>query len=121
MTAAVPEPQPADALLITRNADGTLRVENAPLPERITVHADVWEELELVDYDADADGPRPAALLEPIRHAGHVDGDGNPMAVDNDGYMLHIDAVNVSCSYRFNYRPTGDRTATGVLASWGEK
>ena len=126
MTAAVPEPQPVDepdALTITRLDDGSIRIENAHLPERIAVAKDLWDELE--EYDPAMDGDTglepPAAWLESIPHAGHVDTDGNPMAVQNDGYVLHIDAVNVVCSYRFSYGPAEGRNATGLLVSWGEK
>lgn len=123
MTAAIPEHAPLgppEELTLTRNSDGTIRVENAPLPERIAVTAELWDELNLDPTEEDS--PEfPHAWLETIAHAGHVDGDGKAMAVDNDGYVLHVDAVNVVCSYRFNYPPTEDRNATGVLVSWGEK
>lgn len=121
MTAAVPEPEPTpepEALIITQLDDGTIRVENAPLPERIQVTAELWDELYI---DPNAGDLGPPAWLESIPHAGHVDGNGDPMAVENDGYVLHVDATNVVCSYRFNYGPTEDRNATGVLVSWGEK
>jgi hypothetical protein len=129
MTAAVPEqptaaPPPADSLIITRLDDGTIRVENAPLPERIEVAAELWDELEVYNPEVDGDTglePPQNGWLEVIPHAGHVDGDGEFMPVDNDGYVLHIDATNVTCTYRFNYAPKEGQTATGVLMSWGEK
>jgi hypothetical protein len=130
MTAAVPEhqtPPPvpsADALLITRLDDGTIRVENAPLPERIEVAAELWDQI-LTEAPPAGDAPEPGderwAWIEIIDHAGHVDGGGEFMPVDNDGYVLHIDATNVTCTYRFNYAPKEGQTATGVLMSWGEK
>jgi hypothetical protein len=124
MTAAVPEqptaapPPPGDELIITQLDDGTIRVENAPLPERIEVTSGLWDELML---DPIQDGPMPPAWLETIPHAGHVDGDGKFMPVDNDGYVLHIEASNVTCAYRFNYAPREGQNVTGVLMSWGEK
>jgi hypothetical protein len=133
MTAAIPEqptdtPPPADTLIISRTTDSQgnteIRVENAPLPERIEVTAELWDELEVYNPEVDGDTglePPPNGWLEVIPHAGHVDGDGKFMPVDNDGYVLHIEATNVSCAYRFNYAPREGQNVTGVLISWGEK
>lgn len=98
--------------LIIEQRDGELYITNAPLPEHITIGRGVWEQAIDNGYDEHADGPTGPIWAEAIHHA---DEDR-----DNDGYILHLDASNVTCSYRVAAVPE-DGPINGVLASWGEK
>lgn len=94
--------------------DGKTYVVTAPLPEHIVISPELWNEAEIYDPDVDGDtGLEPPALWrEEIQHA-------DP-AQDNDGYMLHVDAENVSCTYRVSGVPD-DGPIHATLASWSEK
>ena len=104
-----------DSLEITRNDDGTLTVQNPPLPEHIGVHAELWDSLETYTPAVDA----PTGLEPPagayIELVGHADPD-----VDVAAQVLHIDATNARLAYRLvNQREDGVRVL--VLEAWGEK
>jgi hypothetical protein len=113
-----PAEQPAAApeyelLEVSQTPDGP-RVETSPLPEYIGVSAELWDQVEVYDphIDADTGIAPPPMWLEEI---GHADPD-----VSNDGWMLHIDAVNVTCIYQLlSEQPDGTRVC--LLRSWGEK
>lgn len=98
-----------EAIQITQHADGTVHVDTAPLPEHIEISRELWEQIR--DDNDGADGPR-YAWLETIQHA---DPDR-----DNDGYMFHIDADNVHCSYRIASIPD-EGPIRATLGGWVEK
>lgn len=111
MTEQTPDTPPTgEALVLTQLDGGGIRVENATPPEHITLDRELWD---AVREDNDpADGETRPVWVETI---GHQDPE-----VPNDGYMLHVDAVNVACSYRVSsLADQGPVRAT--LASWGEK
>lgn len=102
-----PEAPTMTETLVMEERDGALYVVNAPLPERILISRELWDMIQ----PADVPGPD-WAYAEEIQHA-----DPNRA---NDGYVLHIDAENVTCSYRIAAVPeAGD--LTGVLAAWSEQ
>lgn len=102
-----------EALTIHQSDDGSIRVENTPLPEYVLVGEELWGEAESYDPQVDADtGIEPPQLW--IETVGHADED-----VDNDGYLLHIDAANVALTYRLlDELPDGNRLLR--LESWAE-
>ena len=109
-------PIKAEPLELSRTPDGP-RIETAPLPEYIAVTPEIWGEAEAqTEAGEDSSG---FLWLEHPPHAGHVDADGNKV----DGTpetILHIDAVNVACSYRLvAEQPDGTRLLQ--LGSWGER
>ena len=106
----------AEDLTITRNADGTIHVDTAPAPEHIELSRELFGELPSYDPQVDGDtGLEPPAEPMWLEVVAHADPDQ-----DNAGYVLHVDADNVTCAYRVPSVPEfGNVRAT--LASWGEK
>lgn len=103
-------------LIITQTEDG-MRIENAPLPEHITIGRKLWNQ---ILTEAPPAGDEPAAddprwaWLELINHA---DPDR-----EHDGWMLHLDATNVQALYRVAAGvPDDAQEIPAELASWGEK
>lgn len=110
-----PEPmatgaEPAAELVLTQRDSGSIRIENATPPEYIDVSRELWDQLYIDPTEADEAGPM---WLETI---GHADPE-----IPNDGYMLHVDAENVTCSYRTGARLPEEGNVRATLASWGEK
>lgn len=95
-----------DNALYIEERKGEPWIVNAPLPEHITIHRELWDEL------TEEGKARDWVTLTPIEHA---DADR-----ENDGYVVAFDASNVTCSYRVAAVPA-DGPISGVLASWGEK
>lgn len=101
------QPIQYEPLVVTRTPDGP-RIDTAPLPEHIGVSPELWDQA-TQPAEAKADD---WLWLEEI---GHQDPD-----IENDGWMLHIDAVNVTCAYQLlNELPDGTRVL--VLRAWGER
>jgi hypothetical protein len=100
--------------LIIEQRDGEPYITNAPLPEHIELSRQFWEETEelrpSVDFETGIEPP--AVWREVIEHA---DPDR-----ENDGWMLHVDASNVYCSYRVASVPE-DGPVRATLASWSER
>lgn len=101
----------AEAITIEQR-DGKPYITTAPLPEFIEISRELWDTAWDNRYDEHADGPTGPIWLEEI---GHADPE-----IANDGYMLHIDATNVVCSYRASSVPA-DGPVRATLAAWGEK
>lgn len=99
-------------LQLTQLDDGSVRIENAPLPEYIAVTPNLWEEFPewTPETEWPPTDPAPWAWREVI---GHADPDR-----DNDGYMLHLDATNVSAAYRLLGDSDGNRVLR--LERWSE-
>lgn len=98
---------PAEELVIQQTPDGP-RVVTAPLPEHIMISRDLLDSAESANV-------RTTASRLWLEEIGHADPE-----VPNDGYMLHIDAVNVTCAYRIGALPE-DGPVRATLASWSEQ
>lgn len=118
-----PEP-----LEIRQHDDGQPYVVTSPLPEYVTVDAELWGAAEPYDPSAlpgdNETPPGPPPLWVETVHNGAVgqtDPEGNLVAPDaRHDYVLHIDASNVTASYRLvAERPDGNRLLQ--LHSWGEQ
>lgn len=105
-----------EELRVTQHDDGTLHVDNAPLPEHIEIGRELWDSLAAEIYDPAVMNTGPegnGAWLETI---GHADPDR-----EHDGYMLHIDADNVHCTYRVAGEIPAEGPIRATLGGWAEK
>ena len=111
------EDTPMDDLVITRHADGTIHVGNAPIPEHIEISRELFGGLPSYDPQVDGDtGLEPPAEPMWLEVVAHADPDQ-----DNAGYVLHVDADNATCAYRIPAVPEDGSNVRATLASWGEK
>lgn len=102
-----------EALIITQLDDGRIKVENTPLPEYILVAPDLWDEAEpYTPGEPEDEGTPPGELW--LEEIGHADED-----VTNDGYVLHVDAANVTLSYKLLAEWESGRLLQ--LVSWAER
>lgn len=108
---ATPEPIQYGTLTLESRDGKPYLVTAPPLPEYIEVAAELWDEAWDNRYDEHADGPARPIWLEPI---GHADPE-----IDNDGYVLHIEASNAWCNYRL-LTEREDGTRSLVFQSSGE-
>ena len=91
----------------TEFRNGKTYITTAPLPEYIWVDEETWEDAE--SYDSGA-----FSSYQWVEALGHADED-----VDNDGHVLHLDAANVTASYRL-LTETEDGNRILHLVAWAE-
>lgn len=104
--------------------DGKPYIANDMPPEHVQISHELWDKAEPYDPEVDADtGLAPGYLwVETIPHAGAEVKDAAGTVIvperDNDGYVLHVDAENMSASYRVAAVPL-EGPILGTLAGWG--
>lgn len=89
--------------LVVEIRDGQTYIVTAPLPEHVNIDRELWAQAE--DFTrVGSDIDRPALWREETEQ----------------GWVLHLDAVNVACSYRIA-SVAGDGPLSATLESWAER